>query len=150
MYSTFTTTLFVVVLFGLFYTNIGTIDLTIDIMAMLSLFSIIPLTYFLQKEYLQLKQAERKVLILEEETGDIKSKVDALLLNKVVKMAVDLKQPINDMRQLAMLASKKTDPESTKRTLHKIIVLGRESLDQIEDFEEKVTGRKLIHTKLQK
>ena len=38
--------------------------------------------------------------------------------------------------------------EAAKRTLHKIIVLGRESLDQIEDFEENVTGRKLIHTKI--
>jgi len=147
MYSTFTTLLFVIVLFGLFYTNIGTIDLTIDIMTMLSLLSVVPLTYFIQKEYLQLKQAERKVLILEEETGEIRNKVDALLVNKVVKMAVDLKQPINDMRQLAMLASKKTEGADARKTLHKIIVLGRESLDQIEDFEEKVTGRKLIHTK---
>lgn len=116
-------------------------------MTMLSLLSVVPLTYFIQKEYLQLKQAERKVLILEEETGEIRNKVDALLVNKVVKMAVDLKQPINDMRQLAMLASTKTEGAAAKRTLHKIIVLGRESLDQIEDFEENVTGRKLIHTK---
>lgn len=150
MYSTFTTLLFVVVLFGLFYTNIGTIDMTIDIMTMISLFSVVPLTYFLQREYLELKQAEKKVLILEEETEEIHSKVDALLLNKIVKMAVDLKQPINDMRQLAMLAAKKTSNLSTEKTLHKIIVLGRESLDQIEVFEEKVTGRKLLHTKSKK
>ena len=75
-------TAFVIVLFGLFYTNIGTIDLTIDIMTMLSLLSVVPLTYFYSERIFTVETSREKVLILEEETGEIRNKVDALLLIK--------------------------------------------------------------------
>lgn len=147
MFSPFTTFIFVIVLLGLFSPNIGSIDLTIDIVTMVSLFSVVPLTYFLQKEYLQLKQAEKKVLILEEQSRELKNKVDEVLMNKVVKFAVDVRQPVNDMRQLAMVALKSQKVDKAREALKKIADLGEKSLDQIESFEEAVTGKKLVHTR---
>jgi len=139
--------MFALTLVGLFMPNVGSIDLTIDLITMIALLSVVPITYFLQREYLQLKQAEKKVLILEEETNEIKNKVDALLLNKIIKMAVNLRQPINDMRQLALVSLRRSKDKEVKERLHKVIVLGQESLDQIEQFEEKVTGKRLVHTR---
>src|SRR3989344_3062956 len=69
--SPFATLLFVISLIGLFAPNIGSIDITLDFVTVLSLFSIVPITYFLQKEYLYLRQQEKKVLILEEETQEL-------------------------------------------------------------------------------
>ena len=147
MFSPFVTLMFALTLVGLFMPNVGSIDLTIDLITMIALLSVVPITYFLQREYLQLKQAEKKVLILEEETNEIKNKVDALLVNKIIKMAVNLRQPINDMRQLAMVSLRRSKDKEVKERLHKVIVLGQESLDQIEQFEEKVTGKRLVHTR---
>lgn len=150
IYSPFATLLFVLVLVGLFVPNIGSIDLTVDMITVISLFSVVPLTYFLQKEYLQLKQTEKKVLILEEQGKDLKNKVDQVLANKVSKFAVDLRQPVNDIRQVALVALKSKKKGKLEEALHKITVLGRESLDQIEKFEEGVTGKRLVHTNKKK
>ena len=147
VYSPLSTLAFVLVLLGLFTPNIGSIDLTLDIITIVSLLSVVPLTHFLQKEYLQMKQTEKKVLILEEKGKELKNKVDEVLANKVSSFAVKLRQPVNDMRQVALVALKGGNAEKVKTALHKIAVLGRESLDQIEHFEEGVTGKELLHTK---
>lgn len=150
MYSPFATFLFVMVLIGLFVPNIGSIDFTVDIITVVSLLSVVPLTYFLQREYLELKQTEKKVLILEEQGKDLKNKVDEVLANKVSKFSVDLRQPVNDIRQVALVALKSKNKKKIDDALHKIAVLGRESLDQIEKFEENVTGKRLVHTQNEK
>ncbi len=147
MYSSFTTLLFVLVMLGLFLPNVGSIDLTVDIITMVSLVSVVPLTHFLQKEYLQLKQTQKKVLILEEKSKDLKNKVDEVLMNKVTKFAVDIRQPVNDIRQVAMVAIKSKSQKKLEDAIHKIIVLGKESLDQVDQFEQIVTGKKLLKNK---
>ena len=147
MYSPFVTFAFTITLLGLFAPNIGSIDTTIDIITMLSLFSVVPLTYFLQKEYLRLKENEKKVLILDDEKRILKNKVDEVLLNKVIKFSAQLRQPVNDMRQLALVAQRHKDPSKVSKAFHQIIKLGEESLNRIEEFEEKVTGINLVHTK---
>lgn len=148
MFSSMATFLFVLVLMGLFAPNIGSIDFTVDIITIVSLFSVVPLTYFLQKEYLSLKQSEKKVLILEEEKKQGTNKVDEILLNKVVKFAVNVRQPVNDMKQLAHRSLKTARTSKDMRSaLKKIAELGDISLEQIETFEENVTGRKLLHTR---
>lgn len=147
MYSPFVTFSFTITLLGLFAPNIGSIDTTIDIITMLSLFSVVPLTYFLQKEYLRLKENEKKVLILDDEKRVLKNKVDEVLLNKVIKFSAQLREPVNDMRQLALVAQRHKDPSKISKAFHQIIKLGEESLNKIEEFEEKVTGKNLVHTK---
>lgn len=150
IYSPVTTLAFALVLTGLFVPNIGSVDLTVDLITVLSLLSVVPLTHFLQHEYLQLKQTEKKVLILEEKGRDLKNKVDEVLANKITNFAVNLKQPVNDLRQVALVTLKGKRGEDVKDALHKIAILGRESLDQIEVFEESVTGKELLHTKRKK
>lgn len=147
IYSPLTTLAFVLVLVGLFIPNIGSIDSTVDIITVISLLSVVPLTHLLQREYLQLKQTEKKVLILEEKGKEMKNKVDEVLANKISNFAVTLRQPVNDIRQVALLALRGKKDVRYDDVLHKIVVLGRESLDQIERFEEGVTGKELLHTK---
>jgi hypothetical protein len=146
MYSSFTTFLFVLVLLGIFIPNVGSIDLTVDIITLLSLSSVVPLTHFLQKEYLHLKQAENKILILEEKGGAVRNQVDEALANKIIKFAARLRQPVNDVRQVALQAMRGKGGKKHDEALHKIAILGKESLDQIERFEEAVTGKTLLHT----
>src|SRR3990167_3294972 len=97
IYSPFVTFIFASILSFLFFPNIGSIDVGFDIVTLLSLFSMVPITYFLQKEYLRLKESENKVLILERENQKYKNKVDEVLGNRITRVAVDLKQPINDI-----------------------------------------------------
>jgi hypothetical protein len=136
-------------LVGLFSPNIGSIDITLDFITIMSLFSIVPITYFLQKEYLYLRQQEKKVLILEEETQDLRNKVDEVLRNRVIKFAVNVRQPVNDMKQMAIFAQSE-GKEKVHTALQKIAKLGDESLGLIEDFEVSVTGKKLVHTSNEK
>lgn len=147
--SPFATLLFVITLVGLFSPNIGSIDITLDFITIMSLFSIVPITYFLQKEYLYLRQQEKKVLILEEETQDLRNKVDEVLRNRVIKFAVNVRQPVNDMKQMAIFAQSE-GKEKVHTALQKIAKLGDESLGLIEDFEVSVTGKKLVHTSNEK
>ena len=146
-YSPLVTLVFVIVLLGLFAPNIGSIDLTIDIITMISLFSVVPLTYFLQKEYLRLKQSENKVLVLEEERQKLENTVDEVLRNKVIKFAVDIRQPANDIKQIALVAQREYERKKGTAAFKKVVRLAEKTLKTIEEFEEKVTGKKLVHTK---
>ncbi|MGB4966438.1 MAG: hypothetical protein WBO77_05020, partial [Microgenomates group bacterium] len=102
----FSTLLFVLTLIGLFIPNIGSIDVTLDMITVFSLFSIVPITFFLQKEYLRLREQDKKVLILEEETSDMRNKVEEVLRNKIIRFAVTVRQPVNDIKQMAIVAQK--------------------------------------------
>lgn len=147
VYSTFTTLLFVVVLIGIFLPNVGSIDFSLDFVTVLTLASVVPLTHFLQTEYLHIKQTENKILILKDEEKTIRNQVDHVLANKISKFAVDLREPVNDVRQVALQAIKNIQHKEAREAFHKIAILSRESLDQIEMFEEASTGQSLIHTK---
>jgi len=147
VYSTFTTFLFILVLMGVFLPNVGSIDFSLDFVTLFTLAGTVPLTYYLQNEYLHLKQTENKILILKDEKKVIHNQVDHVLANKVSKFAVDLRQPMNDARQVALHAIKDSKSADMREILHKIAILTRESLDQIERFEEFATGTDLIHTR---
>lgn len=147
--SPFATFLFVLTLIGLFSPNIGSIDVVLDFITVASLFFIVPVTYFLQKEYLYLREQEKKVLILEDEKQKLRNMVDEVLKNKVTRFAVNLKQPVNDIKQMAIFAQNESR-DAMATTLRKIVHLGEETLASLEDFEEYVTGKKLIHTSTKK
>lgn len=136
-------------LVGLFIPNIGSIDITLDFITIMSLFSVVPITFFLQKEYLYLRQQENQVLILQEETQVLRNKVDEALHNRIIKFAVTLRQPVNDMKQMAIFAQTE-GKEKAQSSLKKIAKLGEESLGIIEEFEVSVTGKKLVHTSNEK
>lgn len=138
--------LFILVLVALFLPNVGSIDILLDVLVLTSLLLIIPLSYFLRRYYLKLKENEKKILILEAERKNFESTVEEVLANKVTKFAVELREPINDMRQLAYVgktAKKKSDLE---KSMDKIIKLSERALNDLKVFEEGSTGKKLLKT----
>lgn len=125
--------------------NIGSIDFTLDILTLISLLSIIPLTSILRHEYLKLKENEKKILIMENEHERYKSALEQVLANKVSKIAVDVREPINDIRQLAYIA--KGDPKKRQvKDDEKIIELTDRTINLLKKFEEEATGKRLKKT----
>lgn len=151
LYSSIVSIAFVGVLILLFLPNIGSIDVVLDSMALFSLFSIIPLTYFLRREYLHLKQNEKKILVLEKDQKMYANKVDEVLNNRISNMAVQLKEKINDIKQLAyfndMLIKKHLQKPELHQNQQKIVNLSDSLLYQLKQFEEEVTGLKLVDNK---
>ena len=141
------TFVFITVLSVLFLPNLGIHNLSYNIVTLLSLFSVVPLTFFLQKEYLNLKESEKRVLVLEEQNQVYKSKVDEALANQVTKVVVGLKEPINDVKQTILYLRRSETTPNTVKQLKKIEDLVENALSQLEDFETSATGKKLVHTK---
>ncbi|OGD62087.1 hypothetical protein A2160_04615 [Candidatus Beckwithbacteria bacterium RBG_13_42_9] len=94
----------------LFSFNIGEVDLTYDFLVVLSLLMIFPLSLYLRKEYLRLK------------------------LGKVSSFVVNLRQPINDTKQLAYQLNK-TGAKDKEKTVERIIASSEEALRILKEFE---------------
>ncbi|HLD26454.1 MAG TPA: hypothetical protein VJB63_00635 [Patescibacteria group bacterium] len=139
-----TSVAFILTLTGLFSFDIGTIDIAYDYLTILSLLTVIPLTFYLRKEYLHLKEAEKEILVIRKDEKVYQNKVEDLLANKVNDFAVNLRQPINDTKQLAFLIKKNATHESTIKDVDRIIASAEESLRMLQEFEEKVTGKRLL------
>ena len=136
--------IFVLVLVGLFLPNIGAIDVMLDMLFIASLVFIIPLTYFLRREYLKLKENEKKILILEKERAHYKDKVEEVLSNKMIRFAVELREPINDIKQIAYFMEENGHLDKEKNA--KIIKLAERSINELKKFEEDTTGKKNVKT----
>ncbi len=139
-------TLFIIVLLALFLPNVGSIDTVLDMLLLMSLAAIIPLTYFLRNEYLRLKENEKKILVLEQEKAHFKDTLEEVLANKVTKFAVDLREPVNDIKQLAYFNKNTKTAKDIESSRKKIIDLAEKALDLLKTFEEKTTGKKLVKT----
>lgn len=135
---------FVLTLVALFSFNIGDVDLVYDYLVVLSLLTTIPLSIYLRKEYLKLKEAQKDILVLEKEQKDYQSKVEEVLANKIVNFAVNLKQPINDLKQLAYLLSKADSKKQIKKDQERMIASSEEALRLLKEFEEGSTGKVLL------
>lgn len=131
----------------LFLPNVGSIDLSFDLITLVSLLSMVPLTLYLQRVYLHLKESEKKVLILERENMQYKSKVEEVLANKITRVVVDLKQPINDMKQTVLFLKRSETTPKTLKHLDKMSDIVEDALSQLESFETTTTGKKTVHTK---
>lgn len=135
---------FVAVLVVLFSFSIGEVDLAYDFMVVLSLVTVLPLSYFLRKEYIRLKQASKEILILEEQKKVYKEKVDEILANRVNNFSVNIRQPINDAKQLSYMIKKTDKKAEVDEIASKVIATSDEALRFLEEFEEDVTGKKLL------
>lgn len=135
---------FVLTLVVLFSFDIGTIDIAYDYLIVLSLFTVIPLTFYLRKEYLRLKEAEKEILVMRKEEKVYQNKVEDLLANKINEFAVNLRQPINDTKQLAFLMKKTHTHEAIIKDVDRIIASAEESLRMLQQFEEEATGKRLL------
>ncbi len=135
---------FILVLIGVLLPNMGTIESKISITSLASLLLIIPLSYFLRREYLRRVEKEKKILILESQHKDFANKVEEILSNKVTRMSSDLREPLNDVRLLAMHGQKLQNKNHRARNDKKIILLAQTALKVLKDFEEETTGKILV------
>lgn len=135
---------FILVLIGVLLPNMGTIESKISITSLASLLLIIPLSYFLRREYLRRVEKEKKILILETQHKAFANKVEEILSNKVTRVSADLREPLNDVRLLAMHGEKLQDKNHRARNDKKLILLAQTALKILKDFEEQTTGKILV------
>lgn len=137
---------FVGMLIVLFSFNIGEVDITYDFLVVLSLLTTIPLSMYLRKEYLKLKQGKKDILILEDEKKEHANKVEEVLANKVNNFAVRVREPVNDTKLLAYRLHTVTTEAQRRQYEERIINASEEALRVIKEFEEETTGKKLLAT----
>jgi signal transduction histidine kinase len=137
---------FIVTLVILFSFNIGEVDLTYDFLIVLSLLSTIPVGLFLRREYLKLKESAKEILILQHEHEKYRNELEEVLANTMNNFAVNLRQPINDIKQLAFRIEKVKGKDEEKKDIERIIASSEEALRMLKNFEEKTTGKKLLST----
>lgn len=146
IFAPFVANVFVLILVLLFLPSLRSFDLNFELLTITSLLLIIPIAEYLRDKYLSLKEKEKDILVLKEENKQYESKLNEVLSNKISRESIDLKEPINDIKQI-ILYYKTTKNPVKKVDLDKIIDLSNKSLKVINDFEEESTGEKLASTK---
>ena len=138
LFDSLTSSLFVAVIIGVFLPHIGEKDLFLDILSLGSLLFLVPLSHYLSKKYLNLKVGEKKIMILEEDNKKTKDSFEKIMTNKISLLAANIREPLNDIKQLAyyIKQTKKIEDE-------KIISLVDKTVGIIDDFEKKATGVKI-------
>lgn len=135
---------FVGTLVALFSFNIGEVDLAYDFMIVLSLLTTIPLSLYLRKEYLHLKESEKEILVLQRQKNNFGDKIEEVLSNTISNFSVNLRQPINDIKQLAYRIKGVKEKKEMAQDMERIIVSSEEALRVLKEFEENTTGKKLL------
>lgn len=135
---------YVITLVILFSFNIGEIDIIYDFLIVLSLLTVIPLSMYLRSKYLELKEQTKEILIIEEGSKKELSKIEKILSNKISHFVIDIKEPINDVKQIAYLLDKTNSKEEIKKYQTRIIALAENAIRQLKTFETTVTGRKIL------
>ncbi|MBI2314954.1 hypothetical protein HYU93_02750 [Candidatus Daviesbacteria bacterium] len=136
---------FIITLVILFSFNIGEVDLAYDFMIVLSLLTTIPLSLYLRKEYLKLKESEKVILVLQKEKeNNINSAIEEILANKINNIAVNLRQPINDIKQLSFRMADIKEKQKLEINRERILASSEEALRVLKEFEEQSTGKKLV------
>ncbi len=141
---------FIITLVLLFSFNVGEVDLTYDFLIILSLLSTIPLSLFLRKEYLRLKEAENEIMVLEKEKEKAKTVVEEILANKISHFGMEIRQPINDVKQIGYHLQKNPNEKDKKQFVENMLVSAEDALRILKGFEEEVTGKKLLSTPIKK
>lgn len=136
---------FILVLVAILLPQIGGVKAQVDIASLISLLLVIPLAYYLRREYVARIEREKKILVLEREHKALQSKVDEILTNKVVSLGTQLREPINDIRQIAMYAEKNGRPRDIQ-DYDKIIISTGKAFEVLKTFEEETTGKILVRT----
>lgn len=139
-----TSVAFIATLTILFSFNVGEVDIAYDFLVVLSLLTTVPLTIYLRKEYLKLRESQKQILILQKEQKEYKGLVEEVLSNKMVEFGVNIRQPINDTKQLAYQIEEMKGKHDCEKNTKRIIQSSDEALDILKQFEEMVTGKKLV------
>lgn len=146
MYSPMVSISFIVTIVALFSFNVGEVDLAYDFLIILSLLATIPVGLSLRKEYLKLKEEAKEILVLQHEHEKFKNELEEVLANTMNNFAVNLRQPLNDIKQLAYLLAKTKGKAGKEKDRQRIIASSEEALRMLKNFEEETTGKKLLST----
>lgn len=148
IFDTYVSIAFLLTLAVIFSLNIGQVDLTYDFLTVLSLLAVIPLSLYLRHEYLKLKESEKDILILRQETNQANPNViEDALANKISHFAASLKQPLNDVKQLVYFLQHSDNPKKNAKYLEEAAVSAQTALNQLQKFEETVAGKKFTPSK---
>lgn len=137
---------FIVTLVFIFSFNIGEVDLTYDFLVVLSLLTTIPLSLYLRREYLRLKEAQKEILILQHQKEAFKTKIEEVLANSVINFGATIRQPINDTKQIGYRLGDIKDKSQREKYQKRLLASSEEALRILKNFEEDVTGKRLLTT----
>ena len=137
---------FLSTLIVLFSFNLGEVDLTYDFLTLLSLLTVVPITLFLRKKYLELKASRKEIVVLKsEEEKYYANVVDELLSNIITSTVANLRQPATFIKQAAYhVKDKKLSKESFDKYMGRIISASEDVLSNVQKFETETTGRKIL------
>lgn len=147
LFSTSASFSFVLVLVAILLPNFEDVRGNFDIITVLSLLLIIPLSYFLSHAYLKVKEKEKKILILEDETKNAKTKVEELLHNQITRISAELREPINDIKQMSLFYPDAKTKKDQEEYIKRITKSSQRALSLLDEFEKETTGRSVVHTK---
>lgn len=137
---------FLAALLIIFSASVGEVDPSFDIFTLLSLLLVIPLLIYLRKKYLILRQTNKDILILQEESG-IKDAdtIGSLLSNRVTKLGVTVRQPLSFISQAAtVLLEGDLSPKETTTYIKRIKTTATETLDYIRGFEGDTSANEVL------
>ncbi len=140
---------FLAALLIIFSASIGEVDISFDIFTLFSLLLVIPLLIYLRKKYLILRQTNKDILILQEESG-IKDAdtIASLLSNKITSLGVTVRQPLTFIKQAAiMLLEEELTPKEATVYIKRIKATAMETLDYIRQFEGDTSANEVLINK---
>ncbi len=140
---------FLAALLVIFSSSVGEVDVSYDIMTLLSLLLVIPLVIYLRKRYLILRQTDKDILILQDDTG-IKdtNTITRLLSNRITNLGVTVRQPLTFIRQAAtvLLEEDLTEKEATT-FIQRIRTTSTETLEHVRKFEGDTSANEVLTNK---
>lgn len=135
--------IFILILVAIFIPYLESFNLSFELLTIVSLFFLIPISEYLRKKYLDLKENEKRIIVLKQENEIFENKLKELLSNKITKEAVDLREPLNDIKQLSTYYQNKLK-KITKEDMAKITKISQKAMEILNKFEEQATGLKLL------
>lgn len=119
-------------------------DPTNNFLTVLSLLTIIPVTFYLREQFLRLKEAEKSILMLKKRTGPFSDEIDEMLSNIMTRFAAKLRGKLTTIKQLAHRTTTLTDTTKKKYTEKMLTALIDETIHELNRFEEETTNEKLL------
>jgi hypothetical protein len=117
-----------------------------SVIALCSLFLVVPLAYLITHLHLQVKQKEKSILILQDNSEEEidETKAQKALHNKVIRFASTIREDLSDIKQLTFLVSKSKTAEDLAKRQREIMYSVEDALLKVKDFEAETTGSRLL------
>lgn len=143
---------FLAALLVIFVSSIGEVDVAFDVMTLLSLLIAVPLIVYLRKKYLVLRQTEKDILILQDDSGiHDADTIGRLLSNRVTNLGVTVRQPLTFIKQAAtLLLDHDLSAQEGTTYLKRIKTTASETLDHVRKFEGDTSSNEVLTNRVEK